>query len=175
MMSHTDLVRALVKPGADIVAQMTAETAHVLHMAVGISGEVSELVLADQFQDDQNRVEELGDIEFYFEGLRQCCSAQLIHPVQKSISTTGKALTYLVITSGQVLDLVKKIVVYNNPALDHILESHLLELRNALDAYYRASGIHKRDAITNNISKLSKRYSKLTYSDLDARLRADKE
>jgi NTP pyrophosphatase (non-canonical NTP hydrolase) len=75
---HSEMVAALAKPGADIVASLTPEKAHSLHMAVGISGEAGELIDAikkaaiyNKPLDRENVVEELGDIEFYMEGLRQ--------------------------------------------------------------------------------------------------------
>ena len=76
--THPELVAALAKPGADIVATLTPEDAHALHMAVGISGEAGELLDAIKKAaiyrkpiDRENVVEELGDLEFYMEGLRQ--------------------------------------------------------------------------------------------------------
>ena len=76
--NHADMVKALAKPGADIVASLTPETAHSLHMAVGISGEAGELLDAvkkaavyNKPLDRANVIEELGDLEFYMEGLRQ--------------------------------------------------------------------------------------------------------
>jgi len=76
--THLVLVAALTKPGADIVATLTAEDAHSLHMAVGISGEAGELLDAIKKAaiyrkpiDLENVIEELGDLEFYMEGLRQ--------------------------------------------------------------------------------------------------------
>lgn len=77
-MNHADLVRALKKPGADILAQMTAEKADLDHMAMGIAGEAGELVDAikrftvySKPLDRENVIEELGDLEFFMEGLRQ--------------------------------------------------------------------------------------------------------
>jgi NTP pyrophosphatase (non-canonical NTP hydrolase) len=76
--THPELVQALAKPGADIVATLTPADAHSLHMAVGISGEAGELLDAVKKAaiyrkpiDRANVVEELGDLEFYMEGLRQ--------------------------------------------------------------------------------------------------------
>jgi len=75
---HSEMVKALAKPGEQIVATLTAEDAHFLHMAVGISGEAGELldavkkaVIYRKLVDRENVVEELGDLEFYMEGLRQ--------------------------------------------------------------------------------------------------------
>lgn len=75
---HSSLVRALCKPGQAIIAELSAIKAHALHMAVGISGEAGELLdivkktaIYGKPIDLQHAIEELGDLEFYMEGLRQ--------------------------------------------------------------------------------------------------------
>jgi NTP pyrophosphatase (non-canonical NTP hydrolase) len=77
-MKHSELVKKLVKPGAKIVAELTPADTNLLHMAVGISGEAGELldavkkaVIYRKPLDFENVIEELGDLEFYMEGLRQ--------------------------------------------------------------------------------------------------------
>lgn len=76
--AYAKMVEALAKPGEAIVAEMTPFKAHLLHMAVGISGEAGELldaikksVIYNKPIDRENVIEELGDLEFYMEGLRQ--------------------------------------------------------------------------------------------------------
>ena len=78
MSRYADMVEALCKSGYDIIMELTADKAHALHMAVGISGESGELLdcikkhtMYNKPIDQENLVEELGDIEFYLEGLRQ--------------------------------------------------------------------------------------------------------
>lgn len=114
--THARLVSALAKPGAEIIATMTAGDAHALHMTVGISGEAGELldavkkaVIYRKPLDIENVIEELGDLEFYMEGLRQ------------------------------------------------------------------GLGISRQETIDHNIAKLSKRYNSGTYSDKHAQERVDKE
>ena len=75
--NHAALVANLAKPGQDIVNIMTPEVAHLLHMVVGISGESGELLDAIKKAaiyckpiDRENVIEELGDLEFYMQGLR---------------------------------------------------------------------------------------------------------
>ena len=75
---HTDMVALLGKPGEAICITLTPEDAHLWHMATGISGEAGEIldavkkvVIYHKPVDRENIVEELGDIEFYMEGLRQ--------------------------------------------------------------------------------------------------------
>ncbi len=73
---HERLVKRTCKKGHDIV--MSGTTAHYVHMALGIAGEAGELVDAikkhaiyNKPLDFDNVIEELGDIEWYMEGLRQ--------------------------------------------------------------------------------------------------------
>ena len=75
--THPELVKALAKNGDTIAQELTGQDAHILHMAVGISGESGELldavkkaVIYRKPLDRENVIEELGDLEFYMEGLR---------------------------------------------------------------------------------------------------------
>ena len=76
--THPELVQALAKDGNLIAQELTGDDAHNLHMAVGIAGEAGELldavkksVIYRKPLDIENVIEELGDLEFYMEGLRQ--------------------------------------------------------------------------------------------------------
>ena len=75
---HAEMVEKLAKTGVEILQEMDAGQMHLLHMAVGISGESGELLDAVKkaavYQkpiDRENIIEELGDLEFYIQGLRQ--------------------------------------------------------------------------------------------------------
>jgi NTP pyrophosphatase (non-canonical NTP hydrolase) len=75
---HDDVVRLMTKSGGAILGSMTPATAHLLHMALGITGEAGEIVDAikkhvvyGQPLNCDNLVEELGDLMFYVSGLRQ--------------------------------------------------------------------------------------------------------
>lgn len=77
-MEHSELVRALVKPGSDILREVSAEDLNRVHSVLGISGEAGELldavkkaVIYRKPLDMENVIEELGDLEFYMEQLRQ--------------------------------------------------------------------------------------------------------
>jgi len=74
---HSELVIDLAKSGHTIVEEMSSQQAHLLHMILGISGEAGELldsikkyVIYQKPLDIDNVIEELGDLEFYIEGLR---------------------------------------------------------------------------------------------------------
>lgn len=76
-MTHAELVRVLAKPGIQILSDLSPSDCHVWHMASCIGSEAGELfdaikkgVIYRKDFDRENIVEELGDIEFYLEGLR---------------------------------------------------------------------------------------------------------
>lgn len=75
---HNEMVTALVKSGQVIKDELTPDDAHLMHMAIGVSGEAGELldavkkaVIYRLHLDLENVIEELGDLEFYMEGVRQ--------------------------------------------------------------------------------------------------------
>lgn len=76
--TYPEFVAALVKPGAELLASLTPEKADLWHGATGVAGEAGELldavkkhVVYGKPADYANVVEELGDLEFYMEQVRQ--------------------------------------------------------------------------------------------------------
>lgn len=76
--THPQLVAALVKAPGLIIAQMNEDKMDLIHAVLGISGEAGELLdgikkaaIYDKPIDLENVIEELGDLEFYMEQLRQ--------------------------------------------------------------------------------------------------------
>ena len=87
------MVSRLSKPGDNIKNELTPKQAHLLHMAIGISGEAGELLDAIKkhaiYQkplDVTNVVEELGDLEFFLEGLRSTLCISRDEVLAKNIS-----------------------------------------------------------------------------------------
>lgn len=77
-MKYADMVTLLAKPGQDILDTLTPGKVNLWHMGTGICGEAGELLDAikkvvayNKVVDIENVVEELGDLEFYMEGVRQ--------------------------------------------------------------------------------------------------------
>ena len=77
-MTHEELVEKLAKPGEYIADELEPWEAHFWHMATGVCTEAGELldaakkaVIYRKPLDRANVIEELGDIEFYLEGVRQ--------------------------------------------------------------------------------------------------------
>lgn len=97
-------VMKLSKPGADIINEMNPDQAHLLHMAVGVSGEAGELldavkkaVIYQKPLDRSNLIEELGDLEFYMQGIRIAVGVSRSEVLEANIQKLGKrygALSY---------------------------------------------------------------------------------
>lgn len=76
--SYAQMVAALVKSGEAILADLTPSAAALWHAGTGVAGEAGELldavkkhaIYARQL-DRVNVIEELGDLEFYMEDIRQ--------------------------------------------------------------------------------------------------------
>ena len=102
-LTYSQVVKNLSKPGQDIVDSITAENAHLMHMAIGIAGEAGELldavkkaVIYEKPLDVENVIEELSDLEFYMEGLRAAvgvtrdqCIAENLNKLLKGRYKTG--------------------------------------------------------------------------------------
>lgn len=77
-MTYEMFVESLIKSGEEILKETTPHKACLIHMTMGIAGEAGELLDAikkhtmyNKPLDFENVIEELGDLEFYLEGLRQ--------------------------------------------------------------------------------------------------------
>jgi len=78
MITHPELVAKLAKDGDSILKELTPWDCNIWHMASCIGSEAGELfdaiknpVIYRKPLDRANVIEELGDLEFYMEGLRQ--------------------------------------------------------------------------------------------------------
>ena len=96
MTLHAQMVKDLAKDGSLIAEELTGYSAHILHMAVGVSGESGELldaikkhVIYNKDLDRDNVIEELGDLEFYMEGLRQGLGISREQTLQANINKLG--------------------------------------------------------------------------------------
>ena len=75
--THAELVARLSKLGVDIIRDLTPAKAHLWHMGTGITGEAGEIIdtvkkhcIYNKPLDTENLIEELGDMEYFLEGLR---------------------------------------------------------------------------------------------------------
>lgn len=179
------MVTDLAKPGQAIVDSLTAAKAHCLHMAIGLVGEVAgELPVTNSHE---NLVEELGDVEFYFEGLLQAYEITALPETPEGIDSRLlrlPAMLCLVVMAGEIMDIVKKHVIYDKPVNREKLINYMAAFRNTLDALEAGRGeeISREIVLQANVNKLLKgtadkkaRYAEGSYSDDQADRRADKE
>lgn len=96
-LNYALVVSKLAKSGEDITAQLTPEMAHLWHMATGVSGEAGELLDAvkksaiyGKTLDVENLIEELGDLEFYMEGVRQFLGVTREEVLEANVSKLSK-------------------------------------------------------------------------------------
>lgn len=187
---HAAMVDQLMKPGQAILSDLTPIKAERLHMAVGFMGEVTELASAIEnlalYESDEeydaildNLKEELGDCEFYLEGLCQTYGVERIQPNPDLIENSRNLqnLIHLVIAAGDILDLVKKEVIYNKVIeVGGALFMATTQLR-ALYLFYPE--VTAEEARAANITKLltgdKARFKAGSYSNQAAQDRADKQ
>jgi NTP pyrophosphatase (non-canonical NTP hydrolase) len=170
---HPDMVKTLKKPGNDIIATLTPEKADAWHMASCIPGEAAELHDACLNNDKENALEELGDIQFYVEGLRQACS------IDRNETLTSKIIDVSVDQipglAGLVFDAVKKWVIYNKSFDREAIVKALTQFELGLAAASIKFDLTYEQSLTHNIGKLGERYKGFKYSDKAAQDRADKQ
>lgn len=91
-MNHPDLVKRLFKPGDQILSSLSPLDCELLHAILGLSGEAGELldslkksIIYRQSIDLVHIREELGDIEFFLEALRQCLNIDREETIEHNI------------------------------------------------------------------------------------------
>lgn len=111
-----EMVAGLVKPGQQMKDEITPQEFHRLHMAVGICGEAGELIDAIKKEaiykkqiDLINVIEELGDIEFYLEGLRQSFGVTRDETIAGNIAKLGKRYQDFKFTNEAAINRADKI------------------------------------------------------------------
>ena len=164
----SDMVMRLKKPGEVILAQMTPEKMDLLHMAIGVAGELVELDKAVVNEDVPNILEEVGDVEFYMEGVRQNTGIERTNVFQGLHDEDEDC----------VLDVVKKYCVYNKTLNLAKLHDAMVRIDHSLINIRHTYGITREECLEHNMQKLEKgeksRY-KGGYSDAAAQARADKQ
>lgn len=94
---HAKMVGRLKKKPKDIMADFFETDADLVHMALGLAGEAGEVVDAvkkysiyGKCLDVKNLIEELGDIEFYAEGMRRIIGVTRREVLRRNIEKLTK-------------------------------------------------------------------------------------
>lgn len=106
--NHSEMVANLRKPAEHIHADLSAKKIDCWHAATGIVGEAGELIDAikknvvyNKELDMKNIIEELGDIEFYIEQLRQVLNITREETLQANIEKLNKRYSQGKFTDAQ--------------------------------------------------------------------------
>lgn len=76
--------------------------------------------------------------------------------------------------TGELLDAVKKQVIYRKSLDRENVIEELGDIEFYLEGFRQALGVSREECLEGNISKLSKRYHSMSYSDTHAQERKDK-
>ena len=97
------MVKGLRKPAISILETLTPERVDLIHMAMGVAGEAGELldmvkkhVAYDKPLDREKLILELGDIEFYLEGVRQILDIERGEVLAKNIEKLSERYNNLI-------------------------------------------------------------------------------
>lgn len=188
-LSYSQMVAQLCKPGADIISQMTASQAHLLHMAVGMAGEAAEVVTEDVAllenvgrgeMDPSALILELGDYEFYLEGFKanvfapHPLSAQKAARLTPTIGSRAEANIMLLLRTNTLLDDVKKHAIYGKTKVS--TDENILAIEACLEFFAtRVAGVTREEVRARNMAKLAKRYPGFQFSTSAAIAQADKD
>lgn len=95
--THDQMVEKLCKSGEEILKDLTPSRVHLLHMSLKLCSEAGEIADAvgkvcfyNQEIDIDNIVEELGDMDFYESGLRQCLKITQEMVILKNMTKLAK-------------------------------------------------------------------------------------
>lgn len=181
------MVRMLVKNPAAIFEQLTANSINLMHMVVGLVGELLELLLVNG---PRHALEELGDLAFYRTGILQHfgLTEESWDKHKRTISMDNyqwpnmdNYVLDLCGIGGEILDQMKKYVIYAKPnwtpeeLLKHLCAYDItmhkfLDSMPQTEAYdFSPAGIRQA-----NWDKLAVRYKDQGYTDEAADARYDK-
>lgn len=179
--SYPQMVSALAKPGDDIIKDLTPRFAHILHMAVGMVGEVRELHQAFLAQDEENIIEELGDLYFYLTGF--ALTHGIMFPKFYTVSEVDEkgllmltSIEALYDSTFTLLELTKKSAFYVKEQSSEKIETQVLKTHRLISSVATSlAKVTLEDIkIANKKKLLGKRYASGKYSNDQAQTRADK-
>jgi NTP pyrophosphatase (non-canonical NTP hydrolase) len=121
---YEQFVQSIVKPGHDILVQLTPLQASILHMAVGVSGEAGELLDAvkkhavyQKQLDFDNVREEAGDILFYLTGLLNELGLTINDCMEANVEKLSKRYPEKRYTNAAAIARVDKLDVIEEPVV----------------------------------------------------------
>ena len=166
--AYSQFVSDRRKPGEDILHHLTPEDCHRLHMILGLAGELLELYTA---KTQEARCEELGDLEYYLQGLMTSYDVSRI--TKLPLTWEWDCQSRFEATLEQVLTYVKREIIYQKPAQTVVIKHALREIDRELAEVELRYGFTRSQVWNANMQKLRARYPQ-GYTDAAANRRDDK-
>lgn len=168
----------LCKDGDEIIESLTPNRAHLLHMVLGLVGEVNEVreVLTTNHRMLRHHeymerlTDELGDVLFYTVG---CANITGVGCTDTLVTELTGSVSELATNVSAFAEYTKKLVMYSREWDEQQLQRHILNVYACIEAVGKRNGITTTEMITVNKRKLSTRYAG-GYSDGKANNKLDK-
>jgi len=119
----------------------------------------------------------MGDIEFYMQGMRKGLGIRresVLVEIDKIILMDPNDVASIVSYAGDLLDAVKKRVIYRKPLGLVTAVQSMAGMEAILQIYRVHNGVSWEEVLQHNFDKLEKKYEGHKYSDSAARKRVDK-
>jgi hypothetical protein len=184
--SHSEMVAKLIKSGEVLKNEWVVRDFQLIHATIGIVGECGELLGGIDFAitnggqlDRANLVEEFGDLEFYMENFRSILSISRFDVTTCETvcwipPTVARIAAHILVYSTELLDQVKKTVIYRKEINRVAVIANLSKIEFLLEALRGKLEITREEALKANMDKLAIRYEGFQYSNQQAQDRADK-
>lgn len=173
--TYSDMVEALL-------ARSDNEADLLMHAAIGVAGEICELIDSPTYQ---NKQEELGDVEFYLEAFElwkrryvnnvQVVVYQELDESKLSHVSTSELQWRLFLQSMTLIDLAKKVWAYKQAPKTAIVYETLETVRAFLDELYRRFNVSVQNVKEQNMHKLARRYPTGAFTTIHSDVRLDKK
>lgn len=171
-MTYQEFVASRKKDPNQLMVEMTPYKLDLIHMSMGLVGELMEYQTAP---DAENAQEELGDMLFYAEGLKQAIEHLVDKPMEWQDILGPEVMLNLEEVVQVLTDKVKKYTMYDKPTDWQLLWEYCVELKELIcDEVGEEYGWSKDELEASNIKKLTKRYPE-GYCNKAAGERKDKE
>lgn len=151
------------------------------HMALGLAGELLELVEGCEIEDPQARreniEEELGDMLFFLTGIRRHYVPGAVIGTawadNSGFNTQPNAAALLINRTNALIDLIKKDLISGRPVDTTNFVGAIAAVECFMAQLAKSIGLQMYQLADSNMAKLNKRY-KAKFTEAEAAARADK-
>jgi hypothetical protein len=163
---HWNMVRQLAKGAGLIRRELTDQKIELMHMALGLAGEVNELDIENKFCYLNDILSEAGDVEFYLQGIRQVLNIDYVSPVSLTIECDDTPMNKVRHKCLALVDEIKKFAICNNQKAFQNCYDLMREIDILLFAFYDEVGLRREAVLRANLEKLALRCGRdYKYSD----------